>query len=177
MILKQADIDKDMKFIRNWVDHVTAAKREYDLKWGHGRLIRLVDPKLRSAFDYNCEMFTRSVNEENIHMVADYGKVVLDGLPIMDADATKRGFAPIAPAVMECIHPDTGEVFTICRTDAELSAIRKYAQGELWSLEGVAKMIAKMPDLLHEVNKTFPGATVKEVRTVSTELHDDEVPF
>jgi hypothetical protein len=81
---------------------------------------------------------------------------------VLDRSAREAGEAPLAPEIWECVLPDTGEVISLVRTEAEAHHIVR--EGRVFTLSEIAQLIAGLGAAVLEAKKQFPGATVTGIR-------------
>ena len=82
--------------------------------------------------------------------------------PHWNAPRIDAGEQPLSPLVWECVLPETGEVVSLVRTDAEAQHVAR--EGRVFTVGEVAMLIAGVGDAVLEVKQQFPGATVTGIR-------------
>ena len=95
----------------------------------------------------------------------------------LDRAAHEAGEAPLAPQVWECVLPDTGEIVSLVRTEADAHHVAR--AGRVFTLAEDAILIAALGNGVLEAKKQFPGATVTGVRCKRPLdwSRGDDIPF
>ena len=156
------------------VDQVAVAMER---KWGVGRLRLLVSDLLRAKFDEQKDRLDQAIagNHEG------YVRIHADGMrrawEALDRSAREAGETPLAPTVWECVLPDTGEIVSLVRTEAEAHHVAR--QCRVFTLDEIATLIAGLGDAVLEAKKQFPGATLTGIRRKPPVdwSRGDEIPF
>lgn len=150
------------------VMQVDERARAIELKWGCGRLQRLVGADLAERFLLQQRKLNEAVWAADIEGVRVQAAGMLRAYDALEAMAVQLGSEPLDPQVWEA-RLDDGRVLMVARTDAEawVQAARNRAAGRecvLYSLEQIAGFIS-LPtfDPLNAVLATFPGSVVDKV--------------
>ena len=146
-------------------------------KWGVGRLRLLVSDLLRAKFDEQKDRLDQAIagNHEG------YVRIHADGMrrawEALDRSARESGETPLAPEVWECVLPDTGEIVSLVRTEAEAHHVAR--EGRVFTVAEIATLIAGLGDAVLEAKKQFPGASVTAIRRkpAADWARGDDVPF
>lgn len=146
-------------------------------KWGVGRLRLLVSDLLRAKFDEQKDRLDQAIatNQEA------YVRIHVDGMrrawEALDRSAREAGEAPLAPTVWECVLPDTGEIVSLVRTEAEAHHVAR--EGCVFTVAEIATLIAGLGDAVLEAKKKFPGAAVTGMRRkpAADWTRGDDLPF
>lgn len=178
------------------IDAISAMIRTVDMrasdinrKWGHNRLPHLVQfewlEKFRSQkrkWELACFENAGSPLPEDLEQVRKHGEGMLRAFDKLEALAVEAGHLPTPPAHWEFELKD-GTPVILVRERYELSQIDpKGRAAQIWSLEEVADIIAKFPEMVLGTKTAFPGAEVVQCRTsrVVTDALDDslaDLPF
>ena len=131
-------------------------------KWGVGRLRLLVSDLLRAKFDEQKDRLDQAIagNHEG------YVRIHADGMrrawEVLDRSAREAGETPLAPEVWECVLPESGEIVSLVRTEAEAHHVAR--EGRMFTVAEIATLIAGLGDTVLEAKKQFPGAAVTGIR-------------
>ncbi len=146
-------------------------------KWGVGRLRLLVSDLLRAKFDEQKDRLDQAIagNHEG------YVRIHADGMrrawEALDRSAREAGEVPLAPQVWECVLPESGEIVSLVRTEAEAHHVAR--EGRVFTVAEIATLIAGLGDAVLEAKKQFPGAAVTAIRRkpAADWARGDDVPF
>lgn len=145
--------------------------------WGVGRLRLLVSDLLRAKFDEQKDRLDQAIagNHES------YVRIHVEGMrrawEALDRSAREAGETPLAPEVWECVLPDTGEIVSLVRTEAEAHHVAR--ERRVFTVAEIATLIAGVGDAVLEAKKQFPGAAVTGIRRkpAADWARGDDVPF
>jgi hypothetical protein len=159
------------------VEGVDQVAISMERKWGVGRLRLLVSDLLRAKFDEQKNRLDQAIagNHEG------YVRIHTDGMrrawEALDRSAREAGEVPLAPQVWECVLPDTGEIVSLVRTEAEAHHVAR--EGRVFTLAEIATLIASLGDAVLEAKKQFPGAAVTAIRRkpAADWSRGDDLPF
>ena len=146
-------------------------------KWGVGRLRLLVSDLLRAKFDEQKDRLDQAIAGNHEAFV----RIHVDGMrrawEALDRSAREAGETPLAPQVWECVLPDTGEIVSLVRTEAEAHHVAR--EGRVFTLAEIATLIAGLGDAVLEAKKQFPGAAVTAIRRkpAADWSRGDDLPF
>ena len=89
----------------------------------------------------------------------------------------KRGETPLAPQVWECVLPDTGEIVSLVRTEADARHVAR--AGRVFTLAEDAILIAALGDGVLEAKRQFLARQVTGVRCKRPLdwSRGDDIPF
>ena len=133
--------------------------RDYEAKWGVGRLPLLVTDATRASMRRGMDAWNAAITAGDVAAVQTIGPKIKAALAFMDAEAVAGGNAPLSPVVWE-VRRDDGSVIAITRTGAEASAVLREGRDiEVWTLEEIARVL---PRLIGDIKRHFPGATVEQ---------------
>ena len=163
--------------IQAMVEGLDQAALAMERKWGVGRLRLLVSDLLRARFDDQKGRLDQAIagNHEG------YVRIHADGMrrawEALDRSAREAGEVPLAPEVWECVLPDTGEIVSLVRTEAEAHHVAR--EGLVFTVAEIATLIAGLGDAVREAKKQFPGASVTAIRRkpAADWARGDDVPF
>jgi hypothetical protein len=144
------------------LDGLDARAREMELKWGIDRLRLLVDDDLRIRFDRQQRQLDDAIIAGDEEAICTHAAALRRGWAALDAAATAAGAEPLHPLVWECVLPDSGEVVSIVRTEAEAHHVCR--DGETWTLAEIGRLIEQLGKGVRQIKDLYPGATVAEVR-------------
>jgi hypothetical protein len=163
--------------IQAMVEGVDQVAISMERKWGVGRLRLLVSDLLRAKFDEQKNRLDQAIagNHEG------YVRIHTDGMrrawEALDRSAREAGEVPLAPQVWECVLPDTGEIVSLVRTEAEAHHVAR--EGQVFTVAEIATLIAGLGEGVLEAKRQFPGAGVTAVRRkpAADWARGDDVPF
>ena len=154
------------------------AARAMDLKWGIGRLPKLVPEDMARKFGKALGHMNDCIDREDPVGASQASENCRRGLEAMDRAATAAGAQPLPADVFQ--YDLDGEVYTVARDINAWPAIQQAMPGaRLWSMREVALALKHYGGIVAAVKDVFPNATISEIRP-KTELEkslDDEVPF
>jgi hypothetical protein len=159
------------------VDGLDQLALEMEGKWGVDRLRLLVSDLLRASFDEQKDRLDQALATNNEAFVRAQVEGMRRAWTALDLTASEAGEMPLAPQVWECELPDTGEIVSLVRTNAEARHVAR--AGRVFTLAEVAILIAALGNTVMEAKKQFPGATVTSIRRrlPVDPSHDDDIPF
>lgn len=150
------------------LDRLDAVAVAMERKWGIDRLPKLVDAPLAVRFRSQAERLDAAIRLNVSAAISVQAEAMLRAWNALDAAALKSGWKPLAPAILETVLPETGEIITIVRDADEAFAIAKEGKGTIWTLAEVAIAIEAFGDSIRATKQVFPGAEVTAVRPAGT---------
>ena len=146
-------------------------------KWGVGRLRLLVSDLLRAKFDEQKDRLDQAIASNQESFVRIHADGMRRAWEALDRSAREAGERPIVPQVWECVLPDTGEIVSLVRTEAEAHHVAR--EGRVFTLAEIAALIAGLGDAVLEAKKQFPGAAVTAIRhkPAADWSRGDDLPF
>jgi len=146
-------------------------------KWGVGRLRLLVSDLLRAKFDEQKDRLDQAIADNHEGYVRIHAEGMRRGWEALDRSAREAGASPLAPQVWECVLPDTGEIVSLVRTEAEAHHVA--CEGRVFTVAEIARLIAGLGDAVLEAKKQFPGAAITAIRRkrAADWSRGDDVPF
>jgi hypothetical protein len=163
--------------IQAMVDGLDQVALAMERKWGVGRLRLLVSDPLRAKFDEQKDRLDAALASGQ----EGYARIHVEGMrrawDALDRAAADAGQAPLAPEVWECVLPETGEIVSIVRTEAEAHHVAR--QGRVFTVAEIATLIAGLGDAVLEIKRQFPGAAVTGIRQKPPIdwSRGDDIPF
>lgn len=162
--------------------------REVNRSWGFNRLPHLVPIALAEAFkrqkgkwEMACFECCGSLVPDDLNRVRKHGEAMLRAFEAMELAAIKTGHSNAPPTWWE-FELENGTPVLLVRDRAEISQVDAGGRAvQIWSLEEVAHIIAKFPQIAAS-KEMFPGAEVVQLKT-SKRTHDalddkmDGLPF
>jgi hypothetical protein len=163
--------------IQAMVDGLDQLALEMEGKWGVGRLRLLVSDLLRARFDEQKDRLDQALATNNEAFVRAQVGGMRRAWTALDLAASEAGEMPLAPQVWECVLPDSGEIVSLVRTNAEAHHVARASR--VFTLAEVAILIAALGNALLEAKKQFPGATVTSIRCKPPvdSSDSDDIPF
>ncbi len=144
------------------VEGVRTVAHTMELRWGVGRLRLLVSDLLRAKFDEQSDRLDAALATEQEHVVRIHADGMRRAWTALERAALDAGEQPLSPLVWECVLPETGEVISLVRTDAEAQHVAR--AGRVFTIGEIAVLIAGVGDCVLDVKQQFPGATVTGIR-------------
>jgi hypothetical protein len=123
------------------VDQVAVAMER---KWGIDRLRLLVSVDLRARFDAQKDRLDQAIASNLEDHVRVQTRAMTRAWEAVDRAAMEAGHWPLRTEVWELSLPDTGEVVSLVRTEAEAHHV--VAPGRVFTLAQIAVLIAKAED-------------------------------
>lgn len=153
----------DAAAIDSVIDGVMATQRQYEDKWGVGRLELLVDDELRLKFRDQYNRFNEAVMEHNVVLVRTRGAAMNRAWVALDQAATAAGAPTLHPEVWEIELPD-GRVIAFCRHLHDSFHVARSGRAiEIWTPEEIVRVITSFPEIAL-AKDVFPGATVVSIK-------------
>lgn len=161
---------------------VDAHAQEMNRRWGHNRLPHIVPIEWTEKFveqkrrwQMACFECVGSLMPADMERVRVQGDAMLRAYAKLEELAQVGGMAPAQPGVWE-FELSNGQPVMLVRTDAEMSQVDRPPHMRVWSLEEVARIIERWPELVL-AKQLFPQAEVIQIRTDRKvrELIDDEL--
>ncbi len=159
------------------VDGLEQMRMAMEKKWGVGRLRLLVLAPLRAKFDEQKDRLEQALATKNEVFVRAQGEGMRRAWEALDRAAYEVGETPLASQVWECVLPNTGEIVSLVRTQAEADLVAR--AGPVFTLAEIATLIAATGDGVLEAKRQFPGAKFTGVRRKPSVdwLRGDDIPF
>lgn len=173
--------------MRQIVLTVDAHAQEMNRRWGYNRLPHIVPIEWTERFveqkrrwQLACFECCGSPLQADLDRVRTQGDAMLRAYAKLEELALAGGMAPAQPGVWE-FELSNGQPVMLVRTDAEVAQVDRPAHVRVWTLEEVARIIERWPELVL-AKQLFPEAQVIQVRTSQKvrDLIDDElaeIPF
>jgi hypothetical protein len=120
-----------------------------------------VADELRIRFDQQQRHLDDAIISGDQEAICRHAAALRRGWEALDAAATAAGAEPLHPLVWECVLPDSGEVVSIVRTEAEAHHICR--DGETYTLAEIGRLIEQLGKGVRRIKETYPGATIAEV--------------
>ena len=148
--------------------------REMELKWGVGRLQRLVDDALGQKFQAQLDKFNIALARNDEADIRKHGASMKRAYDVLDKEADRLGCKTIDPNdYWEMKHPRAeGITIRLVRTAEEMPVMKP---------DGVAyvcaeEMIEFVPPSVLMIKEAFGGAKVTDMKPKDT-VPDDPIPF
>ncbi len=155
------------------------AARAMDLKWGVGRLPKLVPEAMAQKFGKALAHMNACIDREDPAGASQAAENCRKGLAAMDAHATASGAQPLPKDVLQ--YDLDGEVYTIAKDIDAWPSIQQDMPGvRLWSMREVALALKHYGGVVAAVKDAFPGAQISEIRPKPSALAQslgDDIPF
>ncbi|MBM3535646.1 MAG: hypothetical protein FJX60_21755 [Alphaproteobacteria bacterium] len=163
--------------IQAMVDGLDQVAIAMERKWGVGRLRLLVSDPLRAKFDEQKDRLDTALASGQEGYVRIHVEGMRRAWDALDRAAADAGQAPLAPEVWECVLPETGEIVSIVRTEAEAQHVAR--EGRVFTLAEIGTLIAGLGETVLEIKRRFPGAAVTGIRQKPPIdwSRGDDVPF
>jgi hypothetical protein len=163
--------------IQAMVDGLDQVALAMERKWGVDRLRLLVPDLLRAKFDEQKDRLEQALGTNNEAFVRAQVEGMRRAWEALDRAAREAGQEPLSPQVWECVLPDTGEIVSLVRTEAEANHVGRSCR--VFTLAEVAALIAALGDGVLQAKKQFPGAKVTGVRRKPPVdwSRGDDIPF
>lgn len=155
------------------------AARAMDLKWGVGRLPKLVPEAMAAKFGAAVAHMNACLDREDAAAAGQAAENCRKGFTAMDAAATASGAVPLPKDVLQ--YELEGELYTIAKDiDAWPSIAQDMPGVRLWSMREAALALQRYGTIVAAIKDSFPGAQISEIREKRTPLAqslNDDVPF
>lgn len=148
--------------------------REMELKWGVGRLERLVDEPLGRKFTAQMDKFNQAIAQSKEDDIQKHGAAMKRAFQVLDQEATKIGAKQIDPNdYWEMKHPRAeGIVVRLVRTAEEMPKEKP----DHVAYVAAEEMIEFVPPSVLQIKATFAGAKVTDIKP-KDRFPDDPIPF
>ena len=163
--------------IQAMIDGLDQVARAMERKWGIGRLRLLVSDLLRAKFDEQKDRLDAAIASDEERYVRIHAEGMRRAWAALDLSATEAGKTPLAPEVWECVLPETGEVISLVRTEAEAHHVARACR--VFTVAEIATLIASLGDAVLEVKRQFPAAAITGIRRKPPIdwSRGDDIPF
>lgn len=163
--------------IQSLVWNYDRAITEAEKIWGTDRLPYLVDEELRLKWWRNVEAINQAISQNDVDAVAVAVPRMIKGIARLIEVAEAAGYKPLEPDVWET--PMGNKILRIVRAYPEhADQVDKRPGVVTYSLEEIARIADHHSHaLVNKIKEAWPGATVREVRNITEEMLDDEIPF
>lgn len=179
-----------LRQISDIIASVDERARECNRKWGTNRLPLLVPFDWLEKFRSQKLKWNRAVWEsapvptpDCLAAIRKQGEAMLRAFDKLEELAVAEGHLPTPPTWWE-FELEDGTPVILVRDRAELGQVDPKGRSvQIWSLEEVAQVIAKFPDLVLGAKQAFPGAEIVPLRTdrdsrkVVEDALNDAIPF
>lgn len=154
------------------VDAVDERAQQCNRKWGMNRLPLIVPFEWMEKFKRQKLNWQRTVFESApvptlncLEAIRKQGEAMLRAFDKLEELAVAEGHLPTPPAHWE-FELNDGTPVILVRERSELAQVDpKGRTVQIWSLEEVADVIAKFPEMVLGTKQAFPGAEVIRTRT------------
>ena len=163
--------------IQAMIDGLDQVAHAMERKWGVGRLRLLVSDLLCAKFDEQKDRLDAAIASDEERYVRIHADAMRRAWQALDRAAVEAGEKPLAPEVWECVLPDTGEVVSIVRDEAEAHHIARECR--VFTLAEVAKLIAGLGEAAPEIKRRIPVAAISGIRRKPPIdwSRGDDIPF
>lgn len=163
--------------IQAMLDGLDQLASAMERKWGVARLRLLVSDLLREKFDEQKGRLDDAIATGQESFVRIHTDGMRRAWAALDHAAIEIDAKPLAPEVWECVLPETGEIVSLVRTEAEAHHIAR--DGRVFTVAEIATLIGGLGNALLEIKKQFPGAAVSGIRRKPPIdwSRGDEIPF
>jgi len=163
--------------IQAMVDGLDQVALAMERKWGVGRLRLLVSDPLRAKFDEQRDRLDAALDSGQEGYVRIHVEGMRRAWDALDRAAADAGQVLLAPEVWECVLPETGEIVSLVRTEAEAQHVAR--EGRVFTVAEIGTLIAGLGDAVLEIKRQFPGAAVTGIRQKPPIdwSRGDDVPF
>lgn len=154
------------------IERLDEVAHSLELKWGVGRLPRLVSVDLAAKFYRQVEKLNAEITEEATAGIANVEREaqrMVNAWMALDAAAEAAGAKPISGTLLEARMADGRLLVIVDRPESARQAAADRA-AVVWTIEEVARVLEGF-DLVNRTKHLFDGATVDEVR-VKAERYD-----
>ena len=164
-------------------------RREYERRWGMGRLEAMASDELRAKFLRQGVRYTEAATEawaspmltiDQLAAVEKHAAAMKRAWQALEDAASEAGYRPQPPTVWEVRMAD-GRVAALVQDDADASLASQDCPGRwaaVWTLTEVAHVI-QSADFVSQIKGIWPEAKVQEPRRPKPEWvkGGDEIPF
>lgn len=176
MLLESEKLNAVQLEIKRHIDLLDETARSYEAKWGIGNLPDMVDVELREKWDRQQDKLADAIHGGKVKEVAGLVQGSIRGYKALEDNAIGNGHTPSDPDCWDFVHPESGNHYRICKNITEARAATE-KEVIVYSLQEVARIL-EGANLMQEIKKTFPGATVGKVGRVKVDFVDgEEMPF
>lgn len=152
--------------INRHIGRLDDVAREYEAKWGIGRLPDLVSPQMYIKWELQLQKLNAAVQANDLQMVTDLIEGTIRGWAVLEAEALASGQHPIDPEYWE-YETEDGFKLRVCRDIGSARALagrQDVAEGYvIFSLGEVANLIESQYRAVYDVKRAIPGSEVTNV--------------
>lgn len=173
--------DKMDKFIENktdfetkrWLDALDHTSVQYEAKWGVGKLESLAPPPLREKWSRQWDKLNEAIASQKHTHVIDLAQGCIRAWQALENSAYQSGHVHPAPQCWHMAHPDTGQIYRICLTNAD--ANHPEPNTITYTLEEVVRILHEN-SLVHKIAAKPPELTASKRIPFDFRAGDD-LPF
>lgn len=172
--------DKRSEVVRAAVNSVDKIARDLECKWGIGKLEELAPPKLAVAFEQARQNFSDAANGDDHNYLVQKANNLIEGWKALERSALKNGRNPADEDVWYAIAPPDvgGKAFAIVKHSSDAAAVDRNKYPRVYSLDEVARILAKFEiPLIEEIKTVFPNSKVTKIGSNSKDDFNDPIPF
>ena len=167
--------------VRAAIIPVDEAIRQSEVKWGVGRLERLVSPTTLESYHRGWTRWRAATESGDIAAVREVGPKMIAAISYMGREAEAAGASPLSVVTWEALMPD-GRILIIVKTTAEASEVGRVAglgrdadlppdlarvvqlqqagrELVIYSIGEIARVLQSL-ELVNCIKTTWPGAIV-----------------
>lgn len=164
------------------IEQVESVKKEYERRWGAGRLEKLVSAELAARFASAAERYRQArvgISQEELERRAE---VVKRGYAALEKAAIEAGHKPAPPTVWTQLD-EAGNLFVFVRDRADVAQLDpEMFEGKrpaVWTIDEVVKVMSFAGmDWTNAVKREFFGSELTRIGAPSdVRMIDDDIPF
>lgn len=149
------------------LEQLDEVAHQAELRWGVGRLPRLVPVDLAERFWRQKEKLDQAITEEatggSIANTEHEAGRMLNAWRALDATAEAAGALELDPGRLEARLPD-GRLLVVCGDPVDARQIvGDNREAVVWSMEEIARVLWQF-EMVNDAKRVWPGATVEQVR-------------
>jgi hypothetical protein len=159
--------------LKRWVSELDNTSVRYEAIWGVGKLAEYADESLRQKWDRQWARLNEALGGSDYDLAIDLAQGCIRAWAALESAAIAKGHKPIAPDCIEIAHPETGNVYRLCKT---LDDTQHVKQGvATYSLDEVVRIL-EANTLVNKV--AAQAAPPKETQRFAFDWkHGDDVPW
>lgn len=156
-----------------------ALASEMELRWGRGKLQKLVSPETAAKFQSAKHKLDVAISSDGSGEVIKRVEIMMRGWQALEKEAIDRGHRPMPPDIWLAAAPEEfgkpAIEIAIVKDNADASLAKDHVR--VYTLVEVARIIRSLDEnsraAVQAVKNNFPAAEIVDVR----EIADDPLPF
>lgn len=159
--------------LKRWVSELDNTSVRYEALWGVGKLAEYADAPLREKWDRQWLRLNDALRGSDYDLAIDLAQGCIRAWAALESAAIAKGYKPIAPDCIEIAHPETGNVYRLCKTIDDARVVKQSVS--TYSLDEVVRIL-EANTLVHKL-AAQPAPVQKTQRLAFDWKRGDDLPF